>query len=437
MKLSRYAIPFEKNGTYLLYFSRTNAFYALNSQLYKFLVKLKESANELQVDTADDTICFLMKENIIIHDTEDQDYIDSLLATNQITEFGNPDLRLTITPTLQCNLRCPYCFEESKPLGFMSSETIDKLYSFVDEHVYAKTYSITWFGGEPLLGLKQMKAVTEKLQQLKDKNLLGTSIVTNATLLNDEAIEFFQHYPLSTMQITLDGNKEQHDSKRYNAAGKGSFDMILNNVDRAISALPNTRFSFRINVDNTNRESFIEVANMLKDRYHEHKNMTFYAGILRANKGCESEQFFSTKDHIEFAKQVYNAGLSNDLLYPAYKSKGCTATCTSSYVIGPLGEIYLCWEHVGKKDKIVGNIADKQLSNPILRNRFLIHGTCLNDEKCLKCALLPICTGGCPNKRIENLYENSDHNLCALYKDNNFGLLTEILYEYYLAQQAL
>lgn len=430
--LSKYALLFERDGKYLLYFSQVNSFYEVNSELYSFLLSLKDCPNVDVQYNIDDTIKKLIDLQILVTNETENDYIDSLQTLNAIQNFNSANINLTIAPTIQCNLRCPYCFEETKPLGFMSLETIDALQHFVSEHTYAKTYSITWFGGEPLLALPQMRTIIEKLQEIEDKSLQGHGIITNGTLLNDDAIKLFQNYPLGSIQITLDGNQEQHDSKRFHASGKGSFDIILRNVDNAIKALPDTMFSFRINVDNTNCHSYIEVANMLKDRYSGCKNINFYAGILRANKGCHSEQFFSTKDHISFSKKVAKAGLISGLTYPSLQNKGCGATCVSSYVIGPMGEIYLCWEHVGRKEKIIGNIKDKSLSNPVLRNRFLNHGHCLNDPECRKCALLPICNGGCPNERIENLFEGAKHSLCALYHADNGEVLYDVLYDYYL-----
>ena len=273
--LSKYALLFERDGKYLLYFSQVNSFYEVNSELYSFLLSLKDCPNVDVQYNIDDTIKKLIDLQILVTNETENDYIDSLQTLNAIQNFNSANINLTIAPTIQCNLRCPYCFEETKPLGFMSLETIDALQHFVSEHTYAKTYSITWFGGEPLLALPQMRTIIEKLQEIEDKSLQGHGIITNGTLLNDDAIKLFQNYPLGSIQITLDGNQEQHDSKRFHASGKGSFDIILRNVDNAIKALPDTMFSFRINVDNTNCHSYIEVANMLKDRYSGVKILTF------------------------------------------------------------------------------------------------------------------------------------------------------------------
>ena len=56
----------------------------------------------------------------------------------------------------------------------------------------------------------------------------------------------------------------------------------------------------------------------------------------------------------------------------------------------------------------------------------------MKDPECRKCALLPICNGGCPNERIENLFEGAKHSLCALYHADNGEVLYDVLYDYYL-----
>ena len=52
----------------------------------------------------------------------------------------------------------------------------------------------------------------------------------------------------------------------------------------------------------------------------------------------------------------------------------CSANSSSSFVIGPNGELYKCWEDVGKRSMIIGSVLDDAfISNPELE-RF--HKTC-------------------------------------------------------------
>lgn len=428
-QLSRYSCLFSKNNTYLLYNALNNGFYETNRELFDFL-----SNTNVITDLNTDVLKTLSDEHILVTPAEDDEYYDSIKGKFLLSSLNTSHIGLTIAPTIQCNLRCPYCFEENKPTGIMSEEIADKVVDFIKEHECALTYSITWFGGEPMLAPQIMKRILDNLAAIDNPKLFNHSIISNATLINDDVIGLFTKYPLASIQVTLDGNRQNHDKKRFTAAGHGTFDLILQNFDKAIEAWPDTHFSIRVNVDKSNFNDFFEITELIRNKYPDRKNINVYPGILRANKGCESELFFSSKDHVKFDRLLRQKS-PNKCAYPSICSKGCTATNASSYVIGPKGEIYLCWEHIGKEVKIVGNINQTGFTNPKLFYRFLNHGHMFDDPECKKCGIMPICTGGCPNKRIENRFEGAKHNLCALYNEQDREVLYDILYEYFLSQK--
>ena len=429
--LSRYAIPFEKEDKKFVYVSRSNNFYELSADAFSFIKSL-DSRDEAAMDADERDFCQSLRERGIIADEADDDtYLEEQKMLYLTSALATTRLGLTIAPTISCNLRCPYCFEESKPGGSMSDETIDTLIEFIKSHEFARHLSITWFGGEPLLCVDKIERILEKVSQLEEIKLVNHVIITNATMLGDEAIRVFKQYPLGSMQITFDGNKATHDTKRIYADGSGSFDIILANARRFAEACPDTSISFRINVDNRNSDEYFEIHDILS-REFAGKNINIYPGILTANRGCESETFFTTKDHVAFAEKMRRKGISKSL-FPMPESKGCCATSVSSHVIGPRGELYRCWEHVGIPDKEVGNIADERLSRPGLFARFVNLGHCFDDPRCRRCGLLPICNGGCAKRRLLNGEINAGYDLCTIYNDNNAEALADLLYNYYLS----
>lgn len=121
-------------------------------------------------------------------------------------------------------------------------------------------------------------------------------------------------------------------------------------------------------------------------------------------------------------------------MYPSHCSKGCCATSLSSHVIGPSGELYLCWEHVGEPEKIVGYIDGSPGHQTDLYARFKLHGHCFDDPGCMSCGMLPVCSGGCADKRINNLLWGEGHNLCSIYNEKNGKGLEDALYEYFKLQ---
>lgn len=103
---------------------------------------------------------------------------------------------------------------------------------------------------------------------------------------------------------------------------------------------------------------------------------------------------------------------------PQRAAKGCGATSLHSYIIGPKGDMYKCWNDFGEKERCIGNIADKQLKgNTCLMMRYLAVGTELDTAECCDCSLLPVCSTGCPWERLSNAYEAKHFNLCTMAKN--------------------
>lgn len=427
LRLSKYSRLFHRGDDFLLYSSKRNDFYELNRETYDFLQGLADVDIEALGKDERDFVEDLHSRGILATPEEDADFLDSLEVIQNMRVYGPGELSLTVTPTISCNLRCPYCFEENKPAGMMNRETADRLIEFIKSHQFAKTLGICWFGGEPLLGTDIMEYILDRVAELKDIKLGSHSIITNGTLVNDKAIALFRKYPLDTIQITLDGDKPHHDKKRIYPNGGGTFDLILENIGKLLEGLPKTYISLRVNVDNTNKQDYAKIREMIAERFGKER-IHVYPGILTANKGCENETFFTSRDHMEFFR---NSPEGAAALYPRHMDKGCGATRSNSYVIGPRGEIYLCWEHVGIKEKEIGSITGKAWTRPRLFNTYMLKGTSYSDEKCRDCFLFPICFGGCPDKRIRNLTEGDTNDLCSIYNVDDQKALEEMLFLYY------
>ncbi len=75
-----------------------------------------------------------------------------------------------------------------------------------------------------------------------------------------------------------------------------------------------------------------------------------------------------------------------------------------------MGDIYPCWELIGRKEHVIGNFSQGHF---VLNEMSSIwyRSPLLNDERCQKCKFSLICGGGCP-KRTET--ERRQH--CLLFQ---------------------
>ena len=126
--------------------------------------------------------------------------------------FNNQSLNIFVAPTMKCNFKCFYCFEEgNKNDGLISNEIANNLVHFIANQKNKKIV-IHWFGGEPLLGFKQILNIS---RQLNERDIeYSSTIITNGSLLTPKNIKYLKELNLQYIQISLDGIAENHDKRR-------------------------------------------------------------------------------------------------------------------------------------------------------------------------------------------------------------------------------
>lgn len=240
IRKSRYCFLINKDDTYLVYLSSTNSFYKINSYVADLIDKTNIDVADIDKEDNSDEIKSLRKLKILTTETEDNNLADLLRIKFLMHSYSKESLGLVIAPTLACNLRCPYCFEKHKRHGLMDAKTCDSVIDFINSHTFAKTFSLTWYGGEPLLGADAIRRILSKIGEVKDIKLTSHGMVTNATLLTGKNIELFREHPLDSLQVTLDGAQPTHDTKRIYADGRGSYTDIMRNLKEYTAAYPDT-----------------------------------------------------------------------------------------------------------------------------------------------------------------------------------------------------
>lgn len=205
---------------------------------------------------------FFHGENLKIYETIDS--VQKVEKIRPIDDFRNDFFSyLTIIMCNDCNLACSYCYEGQgnfKHSGRhvilkQAYKAIDVLLESVDKHHY-QYMGITFFGGEPLLRFDDIKDIVSYCDEHKNRNtVIHYCIVTNGTLLTEEKREFFKKHNFH-ITLSIDGDKETHDKERKFKNGKGSYDIIAENVR---NYLPNFKLKARITVNNSNHDIFNSV----------------------------------------------------------------------------------------------------------------------------------------------------------------------------------
>ena len=204
------------------------------------------------------------------------------------------------------------------------------------------------------------------------------------------------------------------------ANGKGTFDTIIENLDNYYNSSFRDAFAIaiRVNIDNRNYKSFIDIYKWLNDRYKS-KRLIVYPGVVVLDENdCNASTCLSRNAVTDIVLDLFTKyGIITEELYPDDVNIECMTRSPYSMLIGSQGEIYKCYEDLGNKELIVGNINDPKVwSKYELIAQYSVGIDHYNDPECRKCSYLPICRGGCPIRRFENVYKGRHNDCCTPFK---------------------
>lgn len=321
-----------------------------------------------------------------------------------------------------CNLRCRYCFADEGAYHsrreFMSLETAKKAIDFLIENSGNRRILETdFFGGEPLLNFDVVKETVyyAKEQAAKRGKKFLFTLTTNGLLLKDDIADFLNR-EMENVVLSLDGRKEVHDAVRKTANGKGSFDLVIENLKNFVKIRGDKHYYVR--------GTFTA------------KNLDFSKDVLfLADNGFDSismepvvtdiPDLAITKEMLPRIGQEYDALCDAYLEYMA-KGKGfnffhfnvdleggpCLAKRVSAcgagneyFSVVPNGDIYPCHQFAGDPAFRMGSVYEGKLDEKI-RSKF--RDSCLfTRKKCENCFAKFICSGGC---NANNYHFNGDIN---------------------------
>ncbi len=309
-----------------------------------------------------------------------------------------------------CNLRCRYCFADEgayhSAREFMSEQTAKTAIDFLLANSGdRKILEVDFFGGEPLMCLQTIKNVVayakEKAAKLGKKFLFTTT--TNALLLDDDAIDFFNR-EMENVVLSLDGRKEVHDAIRKTINGKGSFDLVIDKIKKFVRSRGDKNYYVRGTFTAKNLDFSKDVIFLAEQGFDS---------ISMEPVVTEIEDLAIKEEHLPQIKKEYE-NLCNKYMEKYEKGEGfnffhfnvdleggvCLQKKVSAcgagneyFSVVPNGDIYPCHQFAGDKDFLMGNVYQGKLDDKI-REKFA--SSCLfTREECGDCFAKFICSGGC------------------------------------------
>lgn len=402
MKLSTYNIEIPINNNELVVYNT----------LTGSVIKLPK--NSYNIENAD-----LIKYKFVVSKSIDEINLYKFRYFAAIYAFQS--LHITIAPTMQCNFCCPYCFEGSNKGGnIMSTEVINSIQNFLRTKS-DKSIAITWFGGEPFLGWKAIDTISSFL--ISENINFHATAITNGSICTKEIISNLDKYKIKRLQITLDGDRKIHDSKRVFKNGDPSFDLLIRNIHTFLEQTK-VKVVIRINIDKTNLSCYSRLCTVLDSEFRDYiinKRVILSPNPIKNRtqfEGCSN--CLSIDEYFEFER----AGTPSLKRFPTQVGP-CSLRCRSSIGIGPDGNIYKCLEHFGEPSKAIGSILDASI-NLQKEAQYAVGILPFDLEPCSSCKLLPICGGGCAID-LKNFEKEGVGPSCII----NTQILKEQILNYY------
>lgn len=331
------------------------------------------------------------------------------------------NMHLTIIPTMNCCFSCSYCFEKEKDSVPLSSRIINSIVEYIDKKKL-KSLHVTWFGGEPLLAISAIEEFTKKI----DSTFVGdysSDLITTGFPVNKHVVEVIKKSHISEIQITIDGNKENHNKIKFTKGCKDTFTRVFDNIKSITSEIPDINCVIRLNITKDNLKDVPDIKKQINESFHG-KNVWLSPSLVMNNGNICTEKLFNNQDFITITKDIWsNYGIPTKWIY-GMDMYECAIRKPYSLVIMPDGSLYRCWEIIGKyQDYCVGQITEGG-NISFTRNQEIINETLkacdpfLNND-CKVCPYLPICYGGCPMKYCKHTNNTNSMKLnCTSYKDN-------------------
>ena len=250
---SKFNIITKNNENFIIYNTLNNSIIELNP------VEYKKAMKNIKENKMSEVILSLKDQGMVI---DEDDELDIMKYNYKCMQFDNLNLSLTICPTMDCIFRCPYCFESRKH-GKMTEENQKRLVEFVRNNIKTcKSMDVLWFGGEPLMAFDVIENLSKEFLKIcEEYNIPYTAyIISNAYLIDDEIAKKFVEYKISGIQVTIDGPKEIHDTRRVLEGNVGTYEKICENIK--ILQNYDIKITIRINIDKTNEN---KISALFKD----------------------------------------------------------------------------------------------------------------------------------------------------------------------------
>lgn len=325
---------------------------------------------------------------------EEKDEYAEFIQRASIIEYGGKEIQLIVNPTLQCNFRCWYCYEEHEPTH-MTSATMTGIRNLIQQLAQSgHDINLSFFGGEPMLCFDNvvLPLIQYGLGVCNDNRVkFRANATSNGYLLNESRIFSLKSNGFNFIQITLDGNEYDHNQTRKTASGQGSYRTIINNIISLSRA--GIYVLIRLNYTSDNIIGMVEIPHEFSALTTSEKKF-ISVSLHRVWQGTEAKD----KDVETVINAFAHIGITAK---PVIYGEFCYGDLRTSLVINYNGDLYKCtavdFLNTPRDGYITPN-GDTIWENDSLEQRMKQK---FSNPECKSCRIFPLCHGGCSSRPLK------------------------------------
>lgn len=317
--------------------------------------------------------------------------------------------------TNSCNLSCKYCYihQDDKKMTYdiflQQSKYMNQLSHILDDN-FDDTYSINYFGGEPLLCIDDMIKINQYI--IKHFNVVNSYMQTNGMLLNDNIVKLLKDNDID-FNVSCDGINDKN------------YQSFINNVQhKYIHVKPKIMIdNYTCNDITNNFKSFYKLAMKNQDVYL-YLDFSFVKDDIWDSKSLSiiknqismliDELIYLYKNHY-FVRIGFVERILLNILQK--KRKFMCFAGHHGFSLTPDGIIYPCSRFYTNDKLWLCNSMTGEINYDNIS--FIKKYNNTDNQQCMTCTLNNVCNEGCLYSQLESgnfMHSNIVHSYCELLK---------------------
>lgn len=410
---------FNLDGAYYLFDVESSSLHvcdALTSEVIK-----KMNGEEYDLTGADETAVKEIEQEIIALREQGYLYTEKKEETPIKSDLVKA---LCLHICHDCNLSCKYCFAgKGKYKGkaeYMSFDVARLAVDFLIKNSgNRKILEMDFFGGEPLMNLDVVKKTVEyaKAEGKKAGKIFLFTLTTNGVLLTEETATWLND-EMENVVLSIDGRREVHDGVRKTVNGKGSYDVIIENIKRFVQMRGKKHYYVRGTFTNKNLDfgndvlaladmglTEISLEPVVLDKADELYISEEMLPAIREEYRRLSKVYLDRKKKGERLFNFFHFNIDLEGGVCLKKRISACGAGNEYFSVTPFGDIFPCHQFASNPAYKMGNVFEGKINEEI-RGEFK-NANLFTKEKCKDCFAKYHCSGGCA---ANNINFNGDIN---------------------------